>query len=635
MSAEQPAPSTPETVERLLRSVPFFHTLDRVDVARLIGALEPVTMPAGTPIVSEGAVADGLYLLEKGRVAISIRAAEGERSLQTLDAPGYLGELGLLLDRRAATARCLTDVRLWKLPRERFEQLARDRPGIALAVATSAVQLLESSQRQLLGAPVLTAPERPLVIETQARKRSLRWRVGGVGVAVAVPLLLWPLTPPAGLGRSGWHLSLIVLGAALGWLFEPVPDFVIALSMAAAWGITGLAPVSLVFAGFASSAWVVSLGSFALAVAMARSGLLFRIALLFLKTFPRTHAGQVLALLIGGILVTPLVPLGLARVAAVAPLTQELAQTLGYPSRSRGSAALSFAGIIGYGLFSSVFLSGLVMNFFVLGLLPAPERERFGWLTWFASAIPVGVVTLLGAMLLLLVLFRPGVAPKITPEVLGRQARALGPLSARERATIAAIAVLLLGLLLQPVVHVDVAWFAVGALVVVMAGSVLDRSEFRSAVDWGFLTLFGIMLGTDRVLHSVGVDRWIADVLIPVARSVPDSGVLVVLLAVFVVACRLVLPWVPATLLLSLALVPAAARLGLSPWVVGFVILIAANTWIHPNQSDFYRLAGDATRHEMFTDRHGLVVGVAITVIMLVGVAASVPYWRALRLLTP
>ena len=95
------------------------------------------------------------------------------------------------------------------------------------------------------------------------------------------------------------------------------------------------------------------------------------------------------------------------------------------------------------------------------------------------------------------------------------------------------------------------------------------------------------------------------------------------------------LPWIPATLLLSLALVPAAPRLGVSPWVVGFVVLMAANTWRHPRQSDYYRIARGLTRGEMFTERHGLVIGLGLTVSTLIGLALSVPYWQALGLFPP
>ena len=66
-----------DSPEHLLLGVPFFRTLDRVDVAHLVGVLEQVELPAGTLIVAEGAAADGMYLLERGRVAVSVTTAAG------------------------------------------------------------------------------------------------------------------------------------------------------------------------------------------------------------------------------------------------------------------------------------------------------------------------------------------------------------------------------------------------------------------------------------------------------------------------------------------------------------------------------------------------------------------------------
>ncbi|HEV8338567.1 MAG TPA: SLC13 family permease [bacterium] len=623
-----------DPLEALMRRVPFTRGLDRVDLARLIGALEEISLPAGALIFAEGAPADGLYLLESGRVLISVETAGGEQPIADLRGPANFGELGLLLARRTGAARALSDVRLWRLPRHRFEQLARERPTIGLALATGLASRLEVRSREAVGAPLVE--DRPAAtLEAHHIRHSRRWNVVGAALAVGVPLALWFRPPPEGLTPPGWHVSLIVMGAALGWLFEPVPDFVVALLMAAAWGIGGLASLDLVFAGFTSSSWVVALGALALAAAMARSGLLFRIALYLLKTFPATHAGQVLALLAGGILVTPLVPLATARVSAVAPLARELAQAMGYRMRSRASAALSFAGLIGYGSFSSIFLTGLAMNFFVLELLPPADQARFSWLPWMGAAAVAGVVLLVGMAAVLLWAFRAEVQPMTAPEVLRRQERVLGGVARAEWVTIGAVAVLLGGLLIQPILRIETAWLAIGAVAVAMAGGALDREGFRRSIDWGFLVLFGVLLGTGGVLHSVGVDGWVAERLIPLSRAVGSAGGVVIILSLFVIAARLVLPRQPATLLLSLALVPVAPRIGLQPWVAGFVVLLMANTWLHPSQYDWYRLTKEATGDEMFTDRHGIILGIAATAVTLAAVTASILYWRLTGLLTP
>lgn len=622
-----------DPLERLIRSVPFFQNLDRVDVARLIGTLEEARLSAGTLIFAEGAPADALYLLAGGRVRASVSTAEGERQIREISAPGHFGELGILLDRRTAAIRAMTDVHLWKLPRLGFEQLARERPGLALRIAEALAATVDQRSRESVGAPPAEAPG--LAAESAAPPApQVAWRrAAGAAAAIAVPFFLWPLAPPAGLSPAGWHAAVIVLGAAVAWFFEPVPDFVVALLMAAALGVAGLAPLSLAFAGFATSSWWVALGAMGLAAAMIHSGLLFRIALFLLRTLPSTHRGQLLALLASGLIVTPLVPLGTARIAVVAPLAVEVSRALGYAPRTRASASLAFAAFIGYQYFSSVFLTGLAMNFFVLGLLPPNDQARFGWLAWLGGAAAFGAVLLMGFLAVLLVLFRPETAPRATTEIIGRQRQVLAGLSGSERVAAAAALVLLGGLLAYPLLRVDTPWLAVTALAVALMGGGLDRARFRSSIDWGFLILFGVLLGTDGVMRRVMVDQWIAGLLVPVIRAAGGSGTLVLLLALVVIAARLVLQRQPATLLLSLALIPAAPALGLPPWIVGFVILAAANTWILPYQSDWYRMLREATIGEAFTDRHGVTFGVALTFVTLVAIAVSIPYWRLTGLL--
>jgi DASS family divalent anion:Na+ symporter len=231
----------------------------------------------------------------------------------------------------------------------------------------------------------------------------------------------------------------------------------------------------------------------------------------------------------------------------------------------------------------------------------------------------------------LLVLLRPEGNAKISAETIRRQTRILGPLSRQERTSIAGLAVLVVGLAAQPLIQIDAAWLALGALVIVTAG-VLDRERFRSSLDWGFLAFLGVLLGSGAVLQSGGVDKWISALLLDATAAVHSPGLLVIAFAVLVMLSRIILPSRPAMVLLSLALVPAAPALGISPWVAGFVVLVASNLWVLPYQGLEYLIARDATHGEDFDDRQGTQVGAALTVIRLAAIAIAVPFWQAMGL---
>jgi DASS family divalent anion:Na+ symporter len=364
---------------------------------------------------------------------------------------------------------------------------------------------------------------------------------------------------------------------------------------------------------------------------MARSGLLFRIALLLLRVFPATGRGQLFALLLGGVVVTPLVPLAVGRVAAIMPVASEIALSLGYPPRSNGSARLAFAALTGYWYFSSIFLTGLATNFFVVQLLSTPDRARFSWLGWLAGAAPVGILSLIGATVALLVLFRPERAAARLQDAARRQQNILGPLSRAERIALLAAAVLLAGLIAQPVFNLEPAWLALAAFIIVTAGA-LDRERFRSGIDWGYLMGFGALLGAGNVVQSTHAERFVAARLVDLTGGL-DPGLVLIAIAVATTLIRFVLPSRPAMILLALAVVPAAPQLGISPWLAGLVVLLTANSWILPYQGNEYLIAREATAGEAFDDRQGTKMGLALTVVRLAAVALSVPVWKLMGLL--
>ena len=620
-----------DPVVDLLRGVPFFRGLERVDLARLLGALEEVGAGPGDVIAQEGTEADALYLLQRGTVAITVASPDGEVSLRAVTGPTHFGELGLLLARRTATSRAVTDVVAWRLPRARFETLVRDRPQIGLAVAAALADAVDRRSREYVGAPEPDRRPEERAREDRPRGRRVTRVVGAVG-AIALPLALWNVAPPGGLELAGWRVVLLLLGAAIAWLAEPVPDFAVALGLAAAWGATGLVTLPVAFSGFASSSWLLALGALALAAAMARTGLLFRVALLLLRWFPATATGQLFALLLGGVFVTPLVPLSVARVAAIMPVASEIGQSLGYAPRSNGSARLAFAGLVGYWYFSSIFLTGLATNFFVVQLLTPADRTRFSWVGWLVAASPVGILCLIGAAAALLLLFRPEHAAARIKDATRRQQRILGPLSRGERIAILAAGLLLAGLIAQPLLNIEPAWLALGALVVVTAGA-LDRERFRTGIDWGFLMLFGALLGSGNVMQATHVDTWIAAGLVARTAGLGDPGVVLIAIAAATILLRFVLPSRPTMLLLALAVVPAAPQLGISPWLAGLTVLLAANIWVLPYQGLEYLVAREATSGEAFDDRQGTRIGAALTAVRFIAIAGSVPAWKLMGLL--
>lgn len=89
----------------------------------------PVSLPAGKVIFSEGDAGDNLYAVIDGEVEI----VRGDRVLATVAKGGVFGEMALVDDRpRSATARAKSDCRLAPVNSKRFLLLVQNSPFFAL-----------------------------------------------------------------------------------------------------------------------------------------------------------------------------------------------------------------------------------------------------------------------------------------------------------------------------------------------------------------------------------------------------------------------------------------------------------------------------------------------------------------------
>src|SRR6267142_6078326 len=144
----------------------------------------------------------------------------------------------------------------------------------------------------------------------------------------------------------------------LCWTLDVLPDYVVALGVIVFWNIAAIGPSAASLSGFASPVWFLLLGVLAVGGGLTRSGVLQRVAFALLTLFPATFRGQAVAFLVGGLVMTPLLPLTVARCALTAPLARQVAAVLGYPAGSRGVVGIGLAAFTGSSLLSRVFLSG-------------------------------------------------------------------------------------------------------------------------------------------------------------------------------------------------------------------------------------------------------------------------------------
>ena len=127
-----------------VRAVPLFASLNKQAAARLCEFLSIKDYPAETCVFRNREVGDSMYLIDSGKVRISITDADGHAvTLAQLGAGDFFGEMSMLDRRgRSADATVIEHARLAKLTRQDFLSFIVSDPGIALEMLTALTRRL-------------------------------------------------------------------------------------------------------------------------------------------------------------------------------------------------------------------------------------------------------------------------------------------------------------------------------------------------------------------------------------------------------------------------------------------------------------------------------------------------------------
>ncbi|HWF88050.1 MAG TPA: DUF1003 domain-containing protein [Pyrinomonadaceae bacterium] len=131
-------PATQMTLEAL-RSVPLFASLDDDAARELRSLLSDKIVPQHTRLFRQGDKGDAMYLIESGRVRISIRDDDdAEVILAELARGDFFGEMSIIDGRqRSADAKVIEDARLAILSRASFLSFVRTNPDVALEMLSA------------------------------------------------------------------------------------------------------------------------------------------------------------------------------------------------------------------------------------------------------------------------------------------------------------------------------------------------------------------------------------------------------------------------------------------------------------------------------------------------------------------
>src|SRR5258705_5844793 len=145
-------PASQMTLEAL-RSVPLFASLDDEAAKDLRKLLSEQTVSGNTLLFRQGEEGDAMYLIESGRIRISIRDQDQKDvTLAELAQGDFFGEMSLIDGRQlSADASAIEDSRLDILSRQAFLSFVRNNPDVALKMLSALTNRLRRTDELLRG----------------------------------------------------------------------------------------------------------------------------------------------------------------------------------------------------------------------------------------------------------------------------------------------------------------------------------------------------------------------------------------------------------------------------------------------------------------------------------------------------
>ncbi|HEY0761128.1 MAG TPA: DUF1003 domain-containing protein [Pyrinomonadaceae bacterium] len=189
-------PATQMTLEAL-RSVPLFASLDDQAATELRSLLSDKKVSQNTRLFKQGDKGDAMYLIESGRVRISIRDDDDqELTLAELAQGDFFGEMSIIDGRqRSADAKVIEDAQFAILSRDVFLSFVRSNPDVALEMLSALTDRLRRTDELLRSRVSRNANDEEKARATLAdRAADLIAEFGGswkfIGVSIAL-IIFW------------------------------------------------------------------------------------------------------------------------------------------------------------------------------------------------------------------------------------------------------------------------------------------------------------------------------------------------------------------------------------------------------------------------------------------------------------
>ena len=455
-----------------------------------------------------------------------------------------------------------------------------------------------------------------------------------VAIVIAIATIL--MLPKDMLGIQGRITMGCFLAAIVLWVMDVFPFVITCFILMLTLVVTKAAAFGTAFSGMTQTTWWLMLGAMGFSVALSKTGVLKRISYHVLRMFPPTFNGQILAVAVIGLIISPMIPSVNVKIAMLMPMVKTISDTIGYGKRSKGAHGLWATAYASLVLTSLSFATANLFSIIVSGILP--ENGRLGWFQWFLAAIPWTIICVGGTLLVTAMMFKPaaGESKEMSKAFIDEELAKMGPMSRNEKITLGILVGAVLFWIFESQIGIASQVTALIAMILVVVLGIIDVGELQKGVPWNMLLMVGVMFGIGGVFTETGINEFITALFTPLVNSI--SGNTVVFLVAFSLLFSVVRMIVTNVITLFMVFIPLfipfAAKMGINPWIIGFIALVSQTHWGMLYMSNFGIPAFGMWGGEENLDYNQLAKPSWVyCVLNIIAIIVSIPFWKMIGLI--
>jgi anion transporter len=458
------------------------------------------------------------------------------------------------------------------------------------------------------------------LLQKRDRAQMLKWSITAVAVIVSFFLPI-PF-------KLQLFVAITVLAIFI-WVFELLPEAVVGLFIPVLFVLFQVADANIAFSGWSSSTPWITVGGLMVGAAFLNSGLLKRIAYKMLILTGGTTRGLIIGLTLACIILAPIIPSVMAKVALMTPVVIGLCQALKIEPKSKTASALMLTVFLALWSPKMAFMTASADSVLAASILQQQYDIAISWFGWAKDMFVPAIFWTFVSVSLVFVL-KPEKL-KLDKSYLKAEYSSLGPTNIREKKAIVLAIVLILLLMTDTLHGIQPTWVMLiaGCSCFAPGMRLLESGDFNKLqFSIVFFLVGAVAIGS--VATACGITDMIVSWALPLFEG-KSTFQFIVVLWIFSVVTNFSLNPLALIAILTGPIAEACGALGYPEILGGYTMIMGFNQLLFPYQCAplmllygfGYLKMGDLVK----------VMSVRIVVGFIFTIAITYPYWSLIGLI--